>query len=173
MAAVEDEDRIVEAVESGEDDVAVPQDLVDEGSTRVEQSLIVRLPHMGMPERIKLALRGNREARVHLIRDNNPMIRRLVLRNPRVTEDELLAIAKTRSVDHELLRMIADNRDWMTSYPLRLALVTNPKTPLVIAMRLMPSLQERDVRRLAKSKDVPVTVAGQAKRLVLRRPGAS
>ncbi len=166
-----DEDRIVEAVESGKDDVVVPTSLVDDGPAQGEQSLVLRLREMGVPQRIKLALRGNREARVHLVRDNNAVIRRLVLRNPRITEDELLAIAKTRAADDELLRTIAENRDWTKSYQIRHALVTNPKTPITVALRMMSSLLDRDVRRIAKSKNVPATVAGQAKRMILRRPG--
>lgn len=173
MVAEADEDRIAEAVEAGKDDVVVPPSLVDDGPRQGEQSLVLRLRDMSVPQRIKLALRGNREARVHLIRDTNAVIRRLVLRNPRVTEDELLAVAKTRTADDELLRMIADNRDWTKSYQIRHALVTNPKTPITMALKLMPSLMDRDVRRIAKSKNVPVTIASQAKRMVLRRPGGS
>jgi len=172
-AVEEDEERIVAAVEAGADDVTVPEDLVEEGPARVEQGLLLRLRNMGIPERIKLALRGNRETRVLLVRDGNPLIRRLVLRNPRISDEEILAIATTRSADDELLRLIADSRDWTANYQIRLALVTNPKTPLVIALKNLPTLLDRDVRRLAKSKNVPATVAGQAKRLVLRRPGQS
>jgi hypothetical protein len=50
--------------------------------------------------------------------------------------------------------------------------VTNPKTPLVLAMRFLNSLYERDVRALAKSKNVSSTIAGQAKRIVINKgPG--
>jgi hypothetical protein len=56
------------------------------------------------------------------------------------------------------------------NYPLRYALSTNPKTPIVIALRLVRTLEERDVRRLAKSKNIPVAVASQAKRLLFNKP---
>ncbi len=168
-----DEARIAESVEKGSDDIAVPQGLLDDRKPGPEKSQLQRLTEMRVPERIKLALRGNREARMFLIRDTNPMIRRFVLRNPRISEEELLAIAKTRSADEELLRTIAGSRDWTMNYQIRLAVVTNPKTPLVIALRLISTIHDRDLRRIAKSKNVPVVVASQAKRLVVRRPGAS
>jgi hypothetical protein len=166
-----DEERIAEAVEAGRDDVAVPHDLVDEGPREVEKSLLLQLQDMPVAAKIKLALRGNREARMLLIRDTNKVIRRLVLRNPRIGEEELLMVANTRTADDELLRTIAENRDWTMNYQIRLALVLNPKTPLLYAMRFIGGLHDRDIRRLAKSKNVPVAVSAHAKRLVLRRPG--
>ncbi|MFN8642481.1 MAG: hypothetical protein U0802_12830 [Candidatus Binatia bacterium] len=54
---------------------------------------------------------------------------------------------------------------------MKLALATNPKTPLPLAVRLVPSLLPRDLRNLAKSKNVPSAVNGLAKRLVIERSG--
>jgi hypothetical protein len=168
--AAEDEEAIARAVEAGTDRVAVPRDLLDEETRRVEPSLLLRVRTMTVTERIKLALRGNREARMVLVRDTNPVIRRLVLRNPRIGVEELLAIASARTADDEQLRTIAESRDWTANYQIRHALVTNPKTPLVTALRLLGSLQDRDLRRIAKSKNVPATVSAQARRIVLNRP---
>jgi len=47
------------------------------------------------------------------------------------------------------------------------ALATNPKTPLAVALRQLPTLGERDLRMLAKSRNVPQTVVAQARRLLL------
>jgi hypothetical protein len=171
---MQDEEVIAAEVLAGADTIAVPAGLVEEpaaGAT-VEKTLIQRVQAMSTPERIKLALRGNREARVLLIRDPNRLIRRFVLQNPRLADDEIVAIAKNRSADDEILRIVAASRDWTKNYQVRLALVTNPKTPLVLALRFLASLHERDVRLLAKSKNVSATVAHQAKRIVLQKsPG--
>jgi hypothetical protein len=89
--------------------------------------------------------------------------------NPRVTESEVIAVARTRNADEEMLRIITDRREWMRNYQVKLALVTNPKTPLPVAMRQLGTLAERDIRTLAKSKNVPEAVAAQARRLMLAR----
>ena len=171
---MEDEETIAVAVEAGTDDIVVPVALVvepDKGEA-VEKNLLQRLQEMTVSERIKLALRGNRETRMLLIRDSNRMIRRFVLQNPRVGDEEIIAVAKNRSADDELLRIIAESRDWTKNYQVRLSLVTNPKTPLVLSLRFLSGLQERDVRVLAKSKNVSATVANAAKRLVVQKtPG--
>jgi hypothetical protein len=171
---VENEELIAAAVQAGTDDIPVPIALVEEPDTgkAVEKSLLQRLQEMTVSERIKLALRGNRETRMLLIRDANRMIRRFVLQNPRVGDEEIIAVAKNRSADDELLRIIAESRDWTKNYQVRLSLVTNPKTPLVLSLRFLSGLQERDVRMLAKSKNVSATVANAAKRIVVQKtPG--
>lgn len=124
---------------------------------------------MSVAERIKLALHGNREARMLLLRDSNRLIRRFVLKNPRVNDDEIIAVSKNRSADDEILRVICESRQWTKNYQIRHALVTNAKTPLVLAMRFISSLSDRDIRAIAKSKNVSATIATQAKRIVLNK----
>jgi hypothetical protein len=170
---MEDETAIAAAVEAGTDGIIVPVGLVEEpdGAAAVEKSLLLRLQEMPVNERIKLALRGNRETRMLLLRDSNRMIRRFVLQNPRVGDEEIIAIAKNRSGDEELLRLIAENREWTKNYQVKLSLTTNPKTPLVLALRFVAGLNDRDVRGLAKSKNVSATVANAAKRILFTKQG--
>jgi hypothetical protein len=164
--------RLVAEIESDRDEIVVPAELLadakDEDPGR-EQALRVRIAGMSVGERLKLALRGGREARVILIRDPTLMVQRFVLQNPRMTEEELIALAKNRSVERELLEIVSKKKEWTASYPIRLALVGNPKTPLPIALRYVPTLRKRDLKLLAKSKNVPSVVNGLAKRLVLTR----
>lgn len=170
---MEDEATIAAAVEAGTDDIAVPAALIDDPDkdASVDKNLTQRLLEMTVSQKIKLALRGNREIRMMLIRDSNRLIRRFVLQNPRVGDEEIIAICKNRSADDELLRIIADSREWTKNYQVRLSLVTNPKTPLTLSMRFVNGLQDRDIRMLAKSKNVPSTVANAAKRWVASKPG--
>jgi hypothetical protein len=163
----DEEEVVAESVRAGTDAITVPSALLDEKP--VERSLIDRVRDMTVSERIKLALRGNKEARMLLLRDSNKMIRRFVLQNPRLTDEEVIALAKNRTADDELLRLVAESREWTKNYQVRLSLVTNPKTPLVLALRFVSTLPERDVRALAKSKNVSATVANQAKRLIEQR----
>ncbi len=171
MTTGDDEEAIAARVLAGTDGIEVPSALVEDAprDRPVERTLVERIGEMTVSQRIKLALHGNREARQILIRDPNRLIRRFVLQNPRVVDDEVIAICKNRSADDELLRMIAENREWAKNYQVRWALVTNPKTPLTISLRFIGGLQDRDVRALAKSKNVPTTVATQAKRILFNK----
>lgn len=167
--ADEDTAAIARAVLAEEDTIDVPAELLEEREETLPEarSLYARILTMGIAEKIKLALRGNRDARSILIRDTNKLIRRLVLQNPRISDAEVIAVARNRTADDELLRMIAEKREWSRNYQIRLALATNPKTPLVIALKQVGALGEKDLRLIAKSKNVPGGVAAQARRLLL------
>jgi len=164
---------VVRRIEAGEDGIAVPAELVEEPEERKAAppggNLYAQIPHMSMAEKLKLALRGNRDARQILIRDGSKLIRRLVLLNPRMTDSEVIAVTRNKSADEEILRMITERREWMRNYQVRLGLATNPKAALVLALKQVGTLDERDLRLIAKSKNVPATVAAQARRILLTK----
>ena len=165
-----------EEVAAGKDSIAVPNEMVDEPAHPVshipgrtqELALWIRVRQMNQSERVKLALRGNQEARLILLRDVSAQIQRLVLQNPRITEEEILTIANDRNTDEEILSLIADSRDWTKVYSVRVALVENARTPVAKALRLLATLGEKELARLAKSKAVPNVVAVQARRLLFQ-----
>ena len=165
----EDVDEIVRSIEAGSDAIVVPKELIEEAEAAapLARSLYAKILTMKIAEKLKLALRGNKDARSILIRDASKLIRRFVMQNPRMSDTEVIAIARNRSSDEELLRIIVERREWMRNYQVRLALATNPKTPLSVALRQLPTLGERDLRMLAKSRNVPQTVVSQARRLLL------
>ena len=157
-------------IEAGEDGIAVPAELVEEPEERKApppENLYAQILRMPMAGKIKLALRGNRDARLILIRNTNKLLRRFVLLNPRIGEDEVIAVTRNKSADDELLRMIAERREWMRNYQVRLGLATNPKARLPVALRQVGTLDERDLRIIAKSKNVPAAVSAQARRLLM------
>jgi hypothetical protein len=171
--------RIAKSVLAGQDGIDVPVEMVHEVQTagpagevpegERAPSIYASIKALNVPQRVKLAMRGNREARAILLRDTNRLIPRMVLMNPRITEDEVTQLAKDRNSDVEILRQIGDNRDWVAHYGVRAALVENAKTPVALALRLLNSLQEREIRILAKSKNVSSAVASQARRMLLRK----
>jgi hypothetical protein len=173
MGDPEDLAALAEAIEQGRDTIALPEALVEERppEQRPAKNLQAEIQSMAVGERLKLALKGNRDARTLLIRDANRIVQRFVLLNPRITDEEVLGLAKNRSIDRELLDQICRKKEWVSNYQVRLALATNPKTPLGIAARFVPTLLPRDLRVLAKSKNVPSAICGMARRLVLERGG--
>lgn len=172
----EDEAQIVavaELVVTGRDKIAVPDEMIVEphpaaATPHFEKALWLQIREMSMPERIKLALRGNREARLLLLRDSNKMIQRLVLQNPRLSEEEILMLSKDRNSNEDILGLVADMRDWTKVYAVRCALVENARTPIAKALRLLATLDERELARLAKSKNVPNIISVQARRIVFQ-----
>lgn len=164
---------LAEEIQEGRDTIVVPEALVEERPPQVKVStnLLAQIKSMTLAERLKLALKGNRDARTLLLRDANRLVQRFVLQNPRITDEEIIAMAKNRNIDAEILNGVCRRKEWISNYQVRLALATNPKTPLAMAVRFVPTLLPRDLRALAKSKNVPAAVNGMAKRLVIDRGG--
>jgi hypothetical protein len=129
------------------------------------QTILQRIQKLSVAERIQLALRGGKEIRSILLRDPNKEVSLTVLENPKITEQEVEMIARSRSISDEALRKITKKRDWMKNYSIMHALVTNPKTPPGVALPLVSELKTRDLTILERNKNVSEGIRNTAKKL--------
>ncbi len=134
-------------------------------------SLIRRIMLMTVKDRIKLAMKGDREARAILIRDSNKVVATGVIHNPRITDHEVENIAAMRTVADEVLRLIALNRAWARSYPIIHNLARNPRTPIATAMGILPRIRAKDLQHISQNRNVSEAVRRQALRLAQTRAG--
>lgn len=134
-------------------------------------SMLNRILRMSMKDRVKLAMKGDREARNILIRDPNRIVAQAVMQNPRITEHEVEKIASMRTVPEDVLRQIANGRQWSRIYSIVHNLVRNPRMPLSSVMSILPRLQLRDLIALSKNRNVSDAVRRQASRISLARKG--
>lgn len=140
----------------------------DGGEAGKEPAEAGERPRVGeTAERIQQALRGNRDERAAILRDGNPSLQLMVLRNPGLQLDELGAIAKMRTVTPELLKQIADRREWAQRPDIAIALVRNPKTPVPLAIRMLDHVSQQDLRQLAKDANTRAPVQHAARKKVL------
>jgi hypothetical protein len=149
--------------------MADPEHKGTPGEEEQRQSRQVEIQGLPVPEKIKLAMTGDKEARGILIKDSNRQVQEAVLENQRLTDHEIVAIVTSRITGEEILRKVADNRNWVKYYKVRLGLVSNPKTPLPISLKLLDTLILADLKRLAKSKGIPNVIATAATRLSIRK----
>ncbi len=133
--------------------------------TDQDLNLTQKIQRMKMMEKIKAGMTGNHEVRSLLIRESSRMIQLAVISNPRLTDSEVALIAGLKQVDDEVLRRIANSREWMRLYQVRVSLVKNPKCPVTISTKVVQSLNTLDLRNLAASKSVPRVVADAARKL--------
>ncbi|HYY42177.1 MAG TPA: hypothetical protein VE775_05550, partial [Pyrinomonadaceae bacterium] len=134
-------------------------------------SLIRRIMLMSIKDRVKLAMKGDRETRGILIRDSNKVVATGVITNPRITDQEVENIASMRTVSDEVLRIIGMNRAWARSYPIIHNLARNPRTPLAVAITILTRIQTRDLQQLSQNRNVSDAVRRQAQRLLHMRGG--
>ncbi|MEZ5424875.1 MAG: hypothetical protein R2747_01300 [Pyrinomonadaceae bacterium] len=141
----------------------------DVSSERV--SMIQRILVMNMKDRVKLAMKGDREARSILIRDPNRVVSQAVINNPRITEQEVEKISSMRTVPDDVLRQVATNRNWARNYSIMHNLARNPRTPIANVMTILNRLQLRDLNAISKNRNVSDAVRRQALRLFTARSG--
>lgn len=134
-------------------------------------SLIRRVMFMNVKDRMKLAMKGDREARSILIRDSNRVVATAVVQNPRVTDQEVENIASMRTVADEVLRLIALNRNWARSYTIIHNLVRNPRTPIPTVISTLPRIRTKDLKNLTQNRNVSEATRRQALRLFQARSG--
>lgn len=123
--------------------------------------------NVGTASRIPTALRGNRDERMAIMRENVPALHGHVLRNPGIQLDEVAAIAKMRTVSSELLKQIADRREWAQRPEIAIALVRNPKTPVGIAIKMLDHVGASELRQLAKDTNTRTPIQHAARRKVI------
>lgn len=142
----------------------LPIEPVEKGEDAV--TLAAQLENMAGPQRVQLALKGDRTARMLLLRDTNKSSQLFVLKNPRVTLEEVRFLAGDRQANPEALTAIAANREWIQNAGILAALIRNPKTPTGTAVKLLEKVPVLELRRLAKSNDVPGPVQAAARKRV-------
>ena len=124
---------------------------------------------MKIKDRVMLGIKGTREARIVLIRDPNRIVACSVLRNPRITDSEIEAIAAMRTVPEDVLRTIAHSRAWTKSYNVIHNLARNPRTPISSSLAFLNRIQTRDLRIMSTNKNIPDVIRTTASRLYIKR----
>jgi hypothetical protein len=144
----------------------------EEGREEVEEKckpLWVQLGTMTVTQKIRRAMLGTSAERMMLVRDTNRLVATAAIRSPLMQENEVVRIAANRTIDEDILRVIALNREWTRSYQVKLNLVQNPRCPFAFAAKLIPLLRENDLKLVAKSKNVSSSVAVAARQHLQRK----
>jgi len=138
-----------------------------------QKSIAAKISKMSVPQKVKIALLGNKEVRSILIKDSNKIVSTAVIKSPKLTDNEVHGIAQMRSVNDEIIRSIAGNNDWTKNYNIKLALVTNPKTPLPISMKFLRFLNVKDMADASRNKNISPQIQKLAKETYNKIRGAS
>ncbi len=146
---------------------AVVRYLSEEERQQTEKvSAVQKIYRLNTAEKIITALKGSREERTILIRDPNRLVATAVLGSPRITEAEIESISGMKSVSDEILRTIGNHREWTKRYTVLNNLVRNPRTPIGIALSMVPRLSPRDIKGIAVDRNVPEPVRKQAQKFL-------
>jgi len=88
------------------------------------------------------------------------------MNSPKLKEEDVLSYATNRSLSDEVVNQISLKREWLQNYKIKLALIKNPKTPSTVSLKLLNHILEKDLRNIAKDKNVNPLVSRQALRVL-------
>ncbi len=138
----------------------------------IEQKTLTTLQeinNMSISERIKLALTGSKTHRMILLKDSNKMVSLSVVESPKLTTDEVLLIARNRSLPSEIVAKVSKNREWVKNYAVIIELAQNPKTPIKEALSFLTKLHIQDLKLLSKNKNINSVVRQVAHNYLTQR----
>lgn len=140
----------------------------DQPASERRMSLQAELGQMNASEKIRMALLGSSAHRSILVRDSNRLVAVAAIKSPAVHDTEVFSYSRNKSLHEDVVRFIADRKEWTKHYKVKLNLVENPKTPLPRALSFLTHLRIHDLRKVSRNKNVPAGVA-QAARNQLRK----
>jgi hypothetical protein len=132
-------------------------------------SVFAQVLAMNVSQKVQMAFKGGKTARMILIRDRNKLVCSAVMRNPRMSESEVESIAGMRNVDDEVLRLISARREWISKYNIVLTLLRNAKAPIGVVLPLINRLTLRDLKGLKDDRNVSEAVRVHARKLFIQR----
>jgi hypothetical protein len=130
-----------------------------------DQRLIERLPSLAVGERTNIARRASSRVLHSLRNDPTPRVIAAMLDNPRLVESDLMPLAAGEATRPQVLEVILTHRRWANRYPVRAAAVRNPRTPLALALHLLPLLKKPDLRAVAADPGLPLPLRRRAELL--------
>ena len=109
-------------------------------------------------ERKSLARSWDRQVLERLVVDPHADVVQMLLRNPRLTEDDVLRIATARRATAAVLDVVLHDRRWNCRPRVRRALLRNPQLPEAAALRLVGLLNRVELRELGNDHKLPTSV---------------
>jgi hypothetical protein len=117
-------------------------------------------------ERKSLARKPSRQVIERVVADPHPDVIRNLLRNPKVTELDVLRLVTRRPNYERVLREVYTSARWNTRYRIRLALARNPYTPPALALKILPQLMRQDLTEMLLDRGLHPSVLVSVRRLL-------
>lgn len=113
-----------------------------------ERSIIQRLPSQPLGNKMTLARRGTAAVVESLLREGLPPLVEACLDNPRLKEGSVHQFITASTSTAETISMVARNGRWKGRPNIRLAILKNPRTPVIWFTLFLPGLPQHTIKDL-------------------------
>ena len=104
-----------------------------------------------------------------LLHDPSPDVIRALLENRNLTEEDILIIATRKNLPAAILESIFKDKRWSESYPVRLALARNPKSPLTVSITIARYLRLFDLEEITRSHFIPLVFRHKVEAIIVEK----
>lgn len=126
--------------------------LAPDQKAAAERAIIQRLPGTALGNKHTLARRATAPVLEALLLEGEPGLTDLCLMNPRLKEAAVILFLTGPTANAETISMVARSPRWGGKRTIRLAVLGNPRTPLVWFVAFLPSLPPAELDRLLHSR---------------------
>ena len=134
-----------------------------------ETLLKARVEEMALGEKIALARIAGPGVIPSLRSEPHPDVVTALLGNPRLAEEEVLALCAEERVTAAVLSAVGCHPKWRNRYPVKMELLRNPLTPATVSLTFLDTLSAADLEEIASSPKVPRLVRVTAKQILSSR----
>ena len=131
-----------------------------------ESRLKERLPELELGEKISIAHSAPPGLIPALAACNHARVIQSLLRNPRMREQEVLALVKRDTTTRSVLRVVAQSERWVVRTPVRTGIVSHRNTPVHVALTLVSRMTHRTLHALIKNNELRPVVAIRVRKIL-------
>ncbi len=136
-----------------------------------ETLLRARVEEMALGEKIALARVAGAGVIPALRSDPQEPVIAALLENPRLSEQEVLALCAEERTPAAVLSTVGCHPKWRDRNPVKKELLRNPRTPATVSLRFLDTLSTEDLRELVSSPRLARLVRTTAKQILESRRG--
>jgi len=103
------------------------------------------------------------------LHDPSPRVIRALLENRRLAEEDVLIIVKRKNLPSDILETVFKDKRWAESYPVRLALARNPRSPLSVSLAVARYLRLFDLEEITRSHFIPLVFRHKVEMIINER----
>lgn len=97
-----------------------------------------------------------------IIRSPEAPVMENLLRNPHLTEKDVITMASRRPIDPAILVQVAQSPRWIARYAIKRTLLLNPCTPTEVSLRLLAFMTRGDTHLISTLSNLPDVVQAAA-----------
>ncbi len=123
------------------------------------------------PEEKRIAQAGEAEKEEirQYVHDPSPRVLRSLLANSNLDEKDVVIIANRKNLSEDILESIARDKRWDQSYPVRLAIAKNPRSPLTITLSIARFLRIFDLEEITRNHFIPLVFRHKVEAMINER----